>query len=37
VLAVREPEDIQMAILRKMTLEIAGAAPARSELTGLAP
>ena len=37
VLAVREPEDIQMAILRKMTLEIAGAAPSRSELSGLAP
>lgn len=37
VLAVREPEDIQMAILRKMTLEIAGAAPSVNELTGLAP
>lgn len=37
VLAVREPEDIQMAILRKMTLEIAGAAPSRMELAGLAP
>tara|TARA_R110002072_G_C7829354_1_gene524025 strand:+ start:73 stop:807 length:735 start_codon:yes stop_codon:yes gene_type:complete len=33
----RTAEEFRAAILRKMTLEIAGAAPGRLELTGLAP